>query len=220
MDFEKKINSKPYRFFDFLYKLLIVNLFTFFLSLLIVTFFPAVVAMNATIRNDLDEPNPFKAYFSNFAHYFKKSFMIGLIIIFVIAIIGFAFYFYAYAVPQDDFNTIIFQMGVVVMLLLMLVLIMICVHLPLIIVVFKSLTIGETIRTSFYISFRYFLTTLILFGMFLLKIIGIILFPIWIIIGISLPTFLGIKITRPIYYKFEKIDLEKIMHQAEEDIDE
>lgn len=217
MDIEKKMNSKSYRFFDFLYKLLIMNLVTFLLSLLIITAFPAIVSLNATIKNDMDEVNPFKAYFSNFGHYFKKSFLIGLLIIVTIAIICFAFYFYAYAVPQDTFNKIVFQMGVAVMIILMIIVIMLCVHLPLLIVSFTSLTIGETIKTSFYISFRYFLTTLVLFGMFVLKIIGIALFPIWIIFGISLPTFLGIKITKPVYLKFEKIDLEKIMHQAEED---
>lgn len=220
MDFEKRINSKPYRFFDFLYKLLIMNLLTFFLSLLIITAFPAIIAMNATIKYDMDEPNPFKAYFSNFKHYFKKTFFIGLILLFGAAIVGFAIYFYIFAVPQDTINTIIFQMGVVVMFILAIVIVMLCVHIPLITITFESLTISEIIKTSFYISFRYLLTTLILFGMLIVKIIGIILFPIWIIVGISLPTFLGIRMTKAVYYKFEKIDLERIMHDAEEDIDE
>lgn len=217
MDIEKKYNSKVYRFFDFLYKLLIINLFTIFLSILIIPAFPAIVAMFATIRDDLDETNPLKAYFRNFKKYFKKSFITGIILIIAIAIVAFAFYFYAFAIPQDTFNEIIFQMGIIVMILLMLVMLMSVVHLPLLVIIFKSLTIIETFKTAFYISFRYILTTLVLLGMFVLKIVGVVLFPIWIIFGLTLPTFLGVKITKPIYYKFEKIDLEKIMHKAEDD---
>lgn len=220
MDYEKKINSKFYRFFDFVYKLLIMNLLTFFLSLLVVTFIPAVVAMNATIKYDMDETNPFKAYFRNFKTYFKKSFLINLLLIAILGIVGFSFYFYSYAVFSDEVNQIISQMGIVVMIVLGLVIIMIGVHIPLITITFPSLTVMEIIKTCFYISFRYFLTTLILTGMFVLKIVGLIAFPIWIIIGISLPTFLGVKFTKPVYYKFEKIDLEKIMHEVEEEFDE
>lgn len=197
-----------------------MNLSTFFLCLLVVTFLPAVTALNATIKYDMDEVNPFKAYFKNFKKYFKKSFLINLLLLLIIGIVGFAFYFYAYNDIKDNVNEIISQMGIIVMIILGIILIMVCVHIPLIIITFKSLTVGEIIKTAFYISFRYFLTTLILFGMFVLKIVGIIAFPIWIIIGISLPTFLGVKLTKPVYYKFEKIDLEKIMHEVEEEINE
>ena len=38
--------------------------------------------------------------------------------------------------------------------------------------------------------------------------------------GISLPIYLGVKITAPVYYKFSKIDFEKIMHAGEEESDE
>ncbi|MEI3527219.1 MAG: hypothetical protein V8R15_04075 [Bacilli bacterium] len=38
------------------------------------------------------------------------------------------------------------------------------------------------------------------------------------IIGISLPLYLVIKITTPIYYRFAKIDFEKINKKVEEDI--
>ncbi|MCI6508044.1 MAG: DUF624 domain-containing protein [Bacilli bacterium] len=225
MDYEKKVNSKLYRFFDFLYKLLIMNLLTFFLSLFVFTLFPAVVALNATIKNDIDEPNPFKSYFSNFKKYFKKSLFIGILLLVLIAVVGFAFFFYSYNQPNVEENAkktmeVIFQMGIVVMVLLGIVILMVIVHIPLLMVTFESLTCGELIKTAFYVSFRYFLTTLILVGMFAIKVVGILAFPIWILFGISLPTFLGIRFTKPVYYKFEKIDLEKIMHEAEEDINE
>lgn len=220
MDIEKKQNSKLYRFFDWLYKLLVMNVFTIMSILPIVTAYPAIVAMYATIKNDMKEPGIFKIYFSNYKKYFLKSLFLGLIIIASIAIVGFAFYFYAYAIPQDSFNEIVFQMGVAVMILLAIVIIMLSVHIPLITITFNALSVMEIIRTSFFISFRYFITTLILFVMFVLSIVGIIALPIWFLFGVSLPTLLGIKFTSTVYYKFEQIDLESILQQAEDDLDE
>ena len=111
-------------------------------------------------------------------------------------------------------------MGVAVMILLAIVIIMLSVHIPLITITFNALSVMEIIRTSFFISFRYFITTLILFVMFVLSIVGIIALPIWFLFGVSLPTLLGIKFTSTVYYKFEQIDLESILQQAEDDLDE
>lgn len=226
MDIEKKTNSKAYRFFDWLYKLLIMNVFTILSIIPIITAFPAIVATYATIKKDMKEPGIFKRYFSNYKKYFLKSFIVGILLLIVGLIIGFSFYFYAFGIPQDETNNflegwdILFQMGVVVMFILALVIIMVGVHLPLIIITFEMLTIGEIIRTSFYISFRYIISTLILIGMFIFQIIGVLALPIWFLFGISLPILLGIKFTNAIYYNFEKIDLESILRQAEEDLDE
>lgn len=220
MDYEKRVNSKAYIFFDWLYKLLIMNIFTILFVCLIFTGLPAIIAMNATIKKDMQQTNVFKAYFKNFAHYFKKSFLIGLLVLVVLAFICYAFYFYAYVVPQNEWNVVVFQMGIVVMFIFLIILVMLCVNIPLIVVTFPSLNVGEILKTSFYISFRYFMTTLILFGMFILKIIGTIAAPIWLLVGVSLPTLLGIKLTAAVYIKFEKIDLEKMMHQVEEEENE
>lgn len=223
MNYEKKMNSKVYIFFDWLYKLLIMNVFTLIFMCLIVTFLPAITAMNATIKYDINDTGIFKNYFSNFKRYFLKSFLIELLFLVVIGIVGYAFYFYSYGIfDMDSYKTfkIIFQVGIVVMLLLGIIVLMMSMHLPLLIITFEELTVIETIKTAFYIVFRYFLTTLILLAMFVIKVVGTIAAPIWLLVGISLPTLLGIKLTYPVYYKFEKIDLEKIMHQVEEDLDE
>ena len=76
-----------------------------------------------------------------------------------------------------------------------------------------------------YVSVRYFLTTLLmLFAV--IVIVGVLVLclfvpwvlGIWMIIGISLPLYLVIKITTPIYYRFAKIDFEEINKKVEEDI--
>ena len=98
------------------------------------------------------------------------------------------------------------------------------VHLPLLVVTFESFTVGEIYKISLYVTFRYFLTTLILFVLQVL-IIGTFIFcmfdprvlAIWLLVGISLPVFLQVKVTAAIYYKFSQIDFEKIMHQLDEE---
>lgn len=220
MNYEKKINSKIYIFFDWLYKLLVMNLFTIIFCCLIVTFLPAITAMNATIKYDINETGIIRNYFSNFKRYFFKSFKIELLFLILIAIVGYGFYFYSASNIDSHVFIIIFQIGIAVMMLCGLIILLIALHLPLLIITFENLTVMETIKIAFYIVFRYFITTLILLAMFIVKIVGTIAAPIWFLVGLSLPTLLGIKLTYPVYYKFENIDLEKIIQQAEEDIDE
>ena len=73
-------------------------------------------------------------------------------------------------------------------------------------------------------ALAYFLTTLILFvlqvliiGSFIYCMIDPRFLAIWLLVGISLPVFLQVKVTAPIYYKFSQIDFEKIMHQVDEE---
>ena len=101
------------------------------------------------------------------------------------------------------------------------------VHLALLLITFESFTVGEIYRTSFYVSIRYFLTTLILFvlqvliiGSFIYCMFDARFLAVWLLIGISLPVFLQVKVTTPIYYKLSQIDFEKIMHQLDEEEEE
>lgn len=212
--------SKLFIFFELIYRLLIVNIFTFFLILPIFTSLPAIVAAYATLKNGIDDTKVIKSYFKNFSFYFWKSFKIGLILLVAIAVVLYAFFFYRYQDAIIDFEEIWYQIGMAVILILMLILVLVSVNLPLLVITFKKLTVIETIKTSFYITFRYFITTLILFLMLIFQIVGIVAFPIWIILGISLPIMLSIRFTAVVYKKFELIDLEKIMHIDLEEEDE
>lgn len=214
------MNSKFFIAFEWIYRLVVINLFTLLFICLIFTGIPGIVASHATIKRGLNETSVLKEYFRNFKKYFWKSFFVGLILLVVMAIIIYAFCFYSYQEAQWQFDTIAFQMGIVVMIMFALVLALLCVHIPLIIITFPRLSVWEIYKTAFYVSFRYFLTTLILLSMLILEIIGVIAAPIWLLIGISLPMLLGIKFTAPVYMKFEMIDLEKIIKNVEEEEDE
>ena len=82
MDFEKLIKSKTFSFFDWLYRLLVINLMMIFMMLPVLTLLPGVVAAYATIRDhgNGDITNTFKL-FRNFKKYFERSFTVWIIIV-------------------------------------------------------------------------------------------------------------------------------------------
>ncbi len=227
VDYEQKLNSKPYRFFDQVYRLLVLNVITIILGVTVVGLFPAFVATTATLKQG-NKMNIFKQYIKNFLHYFKKSFFVGLILFVLYLVNIYAIYFYATSVVKDvqdfDWTLLFVNAGFMVSIVAFVVITFLSVHLPLLIVTFESFTVGEVYRTSFYDTFRYLLTTFILFilqvliiGTFVYCIIDPRVLAIWLLVGISLPVFLQVKVTAPIYYRFSQIDFEKIMHQLDEE---
>lgn len=219
MSLDKKLNSKAYRFFDYLFGLVIVNLFTIILSIFIITLLPAVTAAYQTIT-DFKEVGPtkvFRMYFTNFKKHLEKSFLIGLFIIIIIVIASFSMYFYS---KHFDPSSFVGQAGYWIMLVVLLLLVLFSLHLPLVMINFPSFGIMDTIRISIFICFRYFISSLIIFGMNIVMLIGVLALPIWVVIGLSLPIFLSIKFTDATYYYLRKIDLEKIIQKAKEIEDE
>ena len=232
LDYEQKLNSKPYRFFDQIYRLLVLNVITIILGITVVCLFPAFVATTATLKLG-NQMNVFKQFFKNFLHYFKKSFFVGLILFILYLIDIYAIYFYATSVVKDasdfDLTLLFINAGFIVSGVAFILITFLSVHLALLLITFESFTVGEIYRTSFYVSIRYFLTTLILFvlqvliiGSFIYCMFDARFLAVWLLIGISLPVFLQVKVTTPIYYKLSQIDFEKIMHQldVEEEKDE
>jgi uncharacterized membrane protein YesL len=79
VDFDQRLNSKPYRFFDLIYRLLVINVLSIILSVTVIGLFPGMVAATATLKEG-SVTNVFKQYFKNFLKYFKKAFLVGLIL--------------------------------------------------------------------------------------------------------------------------------------------
>lgn len=230
LDYEQKLNSKPYRFFDQIYRLLVLNVLTIILGITIIGLFPAFVAATATLKQG-NQMNVFKQFFKNFLHYFKKSFFVGLILFVLYLIDIYAIYFYATSVVKDasdfDLTLLFINAGFIVSGVAFILITFLSVHLALLLITFESFTVGEIYRTSFYVSIRYFLTTLILFvlqvliiGSFIYCMFDARFLAVWLLVGISLPVFLQVKVTTPIYYKLSQIDFEKIMHQVDEEEEE
>lgn len=223
---DKKYFSKSYRFFDLLYKLLVINILTIILSLPIITIFPIIVAGIATIRNDLPEGNILKAYFRNVKQYFIKSFLLGLCLLAILVIIIYAFFFWIFQEFHQGTMEWIAQAGLVVMIICLVIYLFSIVHIPYLMIILPKLRNTDIVKTSIYMAFRYIFTTIVMMIAFCI-IVGLLLvcvaipglLAVWMIIGISLPIFLITKITRPIYYQFEKVDFDKISKQIEEELE-
>ena len=170
MSLDKKLNSKVYRFFDYLFGLVIVNLITIILSIFIITLLPAFTAAYQTIT-DFKEVGPtkvFRMYFTNFKKHLEKSFIIGLFIIIIIVIASFSMFFYS---KNFEATSFIGQAGYWIMLVVLLLLVLFCLHLPLVMINFQSFGIMDTIRISIFICFRYFISSLIILGMNIIMLI-------------------------------------------------
>ena len=224
---DKKYSSKLHTFFDLVYKLLVINIMTVIVSLPIITIFPMIVAATATIKNDLNQTGIFKPLFKNFAKYFLRAFLMGLVLILIFGSGLYAVYFWSKATTESKTTEIIMQIAVVVVPVCLIIFIFMTVHIPLLMITFEKLTNYQIFKTSLYVSIRYFITTLImLFAvLFIIGILVLCLFipgvlAIWMILGISLPLYLVVKVTMPVYYKFAKIDFEEISEQARKDLED
>ncbi len=226
---EKKYNSKVHRFFDLVYKLIVLNILTVITSLPVVTLFPAFVACIATMKNNMDESGIFKPFFKNFGKYFWTSFKMGIMLLIVLAILGYSFFFWIFQEFENSQMEWIAQAGLVVMIICIIVYLFATVHLPLIIITIVDINNFQKFKLSIFIAFRYILTTLVLILAYVIILAPVILtlfqiihsafLGMWMIIGVSLPLFLAIRFTAPVYYKIEKIDFKKISQQAQEDAD-
>lgn len=224
--YEKKVTSKTYRFFDLLYKLLVINLSIIILSLPIITLFPVLVGATATLKNDMSENNIFKALFRNIKKYFFKALKFGLCLLIAFAAGIYGYLFWSFQEFNSSNMELVAQIAIIVIVVCLIIFTFIIVHIPLLMITFEKLNNVELLKLSLFLSLRYFITTLIMLfsvivvlGILFLCMIQPGLLAIWMVFGISLPMFLVIRFTAPIYYKFAKVDFEKINRRIEEELE-
>lgn len=216
LDIEKKYNSRAYRIFEWLFMLIITNIFTILLICPIITSLPAITAMYATIKESItDGPyQPLKSYFKNFLKYSERSFLVELVLGGIIAVAVIGVWYYNGKIGSDQ---ILSNVGFWVMIFFILIAILLLLHMPQLIITFKNLKTKELIKTAFYITFRYLGVTGVAIVLFLISIFGLVAAPIWFLIGLSGPALLIIKFSEPLFYRLNKIDFERIMRQIDEE---
>lgn len=225
---QKKYNSKLYRFFDMVYRLLVVNIITIIISLPIITLFPSIVAATKTLKDNMSDGSIIKSYFKNFGKYFFRSFKMGIVVILIYGAGAYGYFFWTFLIDyeQNPAMEVVAQVGIPVIVICLIIFTFMIVHIPLLMITFEKLTNGEIFKTSLFVSVRYFLTTLLMLfsvvlivGILLLSMITPGILAVWMILGISLPMFIIIKVTTPIYYRFAKIDFKKINDEVERDLE-
>lgn len=213
MEFEKLIQSKTFGFFDWVYRLLIINLMVIFLMVPVISILPAIVSAYATFKNHLDGDitNTFKLFFRNLKKYFERSFTVWIVIVVATLIGGYSIIFYGSLSKEN----LLSQAGFYVMIFMILLIFIMIVNMPLLIIYFPKLKGVDLFKASTYLSFKFIGTTLILLGLLVVTIITAPFLPYSILFGFSLPIFIALKVTKPVYrylteIKFdEKITLEE-----------
>ncbi|HOE77676.1 MAG TPA: DUF624 domain-containing protein [Bacilli bacterium] len=219
MSFEEKISGKTYTFFEWVYRLVIINLLTILFLILVIPLFPALCAAIGTIKQSFkgDGTEVWKLYFREFKKYMEKAFLVELVLFGILAIAGLSIWFY---MVKLNLSTLYAQAGFAIMVLIVLLALLLSLHLPYLIVTFPALSVADLLKTTLFITFRFFLSTLYLLFTLVLSLTMLPLIPISALIGISVPLFLGVVLTKPLYVYLEKINIGEIIKRVETEEDE
>lgn len=201
MDFEKIVHSKTYNVFDWLYRLIILNLLIIVTSIGVITILPAFVAGYLTIKDFAakKDRNIFKTFFSNFALKFKPAVITNFVLLVTIFMFGLSLLHYADAFSEG--TNIFFVIGFGFIIFSILLVFLMSLHLVPVIAHFHF-KVWDIIKFSFYMSVKYIATTFIIILIWFLSIFSLWLnftIPIWVMMGISGSLFIIYRFTNPLY---------------------
>ena len=223
----KILNSKAYQVFDYICRLIILNLLLIIISfsifLLAINIFPdmkdiyqmlfliptainllpSIVAVADVIRGYEIEKNTgvLKEFFTSFKKHFKKSFLLSVLLIISALLISNSITFFSNMKAEGSIYTI----GLALSLSIVVILIISLVHLPLTMIYFDDLKISHYIKLSFIFGFKDFGLSLLLTIFVVLTIVISSLSGLYLIlIAFSLVIYLDVKLTKNKYVKISE----------------
>ena len=223
----KILNSKAYQVFDYICRLVILNLLliivSFSIFLLIINIFPnlkdgyqilcliptalnflpSIVAVAEVIKGYEIEKNTgiFKEFFTSFKKHFKNSSILSVLLILCILLISNSISYFS----QMQTEGVIYTIGFGLSLSLVLIMIIGIIHLPLVMIYFDGLNILHYVKLSLIFAFKDLGLTLlgalfVIISIVLCYLIGIY----FILIAFSLTIYLLVKITKNKYIKISE----------------
>ncbi len=213
---EKKLsNGKIYNFFDWVWRLMVLNVLTIVFSLGIITIVPAICATFKTIKDTKENYSPqiFKKFFANFIFLFRDTFVFSIILLFVIGVAGYGFLWYDGVVGAtsgsdnrlDQTWLTIAMVSITIVVLGVLLVTMALIQLPMVINYF-CYGFMDNVRMCFYMAFKYFMTTVLEVIIVIISVIVLInglftyhLLPLWLFFGVSLPLYVMYIISKRFY---------------------
>lgn len=194
MDQEKYLNSKVYIFFDWLWKIFVLNVMTLLTSFGVVTILPSFTACYASInelyqKGNTVKTNLFKIYFHNFKIHFKKSLLVGVAFLVAFAIMIYAFFYYRVIItsPEIELNSfgIAMYIGYYFTFFLVIITLIVFNQMPAIITFF-NFRYCDNFKFSFIISFRFlFKSLLVILAYVASAFLLMYLTAVWMMFGIS-----------------------------------
>ncbi|MDD4211856.1 MAG: DUF624 domain-containing protein [Bacilli bacterium] len=212
MNIEKFVNSKIYRFFDWVWRITVLNILTLITSLGIITFLPSITACYKTIYDYTagEEKNVFSAYFRNLKNNFIRPlegniFIIGAAIVFVVALI-----FYSETSEGVGILTTISVIGFYFVAFAMVLLLLITIQLPMIYTHF-NFRYFDNFRFAFYVATKHIASSLGCVLIIALEVLLYIVFvPLWAVTCLSIPILAGHLLFKKTYWM--------LIHQENQDL--
>lgn len=213
---EKKLsNSKIFNFFDWVWRLMVLNVLTIIFSIGIITIVPAISATFKTIKDTKENYNSkiIKPFISNFVYFFRDSFVFSIILVLVIGVAGYGLLWYDGVVGGTDGSVevmdktwyMISLISITIVFLGMIIFLMTFIQIPIILTYFNYGFL-DNIKLSFYMAFKYFLTTIMEVAVVIISVVVLFnalfiyhLMPIWLFFGISLPLYVICVLSRRFY---------------------
>lgn len=215
MDDKKLSNSKVIIFFDWVWRLMVLNVLTILCSVGIITIVPALCATFKTIKDTKENYSPqiIRKYFYNFRYLFRDTFLFSIILILIVGISGYAFLWYDGVVGTTQGSDIsmdqtwltISMIAITVVVIGILVITISFIQIPMVINYFYC-RFTDNIKLCFYMAYKYIITSLIELVIVGVSIVVLInglftyyLLPMWLFFGISLPQYAIYTISRKFY---------------------
>lgn len=202
-NFEKLANSAFFRYTEFLYKIVCINILVLLVSLPIFTLLPALVAGYDRIRFYIEgrEAPIFKPFFQSF----KKNFWRNVLVELIVMAVGALLYWntFTYLVQID--KGLLFRIGFLIMFIFVIFFLIMLINLPLTCLYFPTIKPMNVLKISLYMGFKIKLRTILLIFPILISIfIFNYVLPLFSFIGVGIAIYLQLKIASSPYERYAK----------------
>jgi uncharacterized membrane protein YesL len=225
MNYEKFMNSRIYRFLDYIFRLVLLNFLIFITALSFylflpektpnwlkdtlsfgqmgLLFFPSLVAVFDVIKQYEQNKSTsiLRPFFQSLKKHYKSSLLMGIGMLIIAILLSNSINVFLQQFQNGLINVIGFFLTVSVILVLLFSL----VHLPLVLVNFSGLRLIDYGKLSVIWAFRDFGLTLMMLVIVVFVLITDIVFPYFLaFFGISLPIYLLVKLSLKSYAKYSE----------------
>lgn len=224
------VKGKLYRFFDYVFRLVLLNFLIvipsfmflviysffsrdtqsiwFYLTLVpaILWFFPSIVATTDVIRQyEYSQTTTiFKEFFQSLKKHFIKAFFIGIVIYIIIILLYNSFNFF----NTNQNKGITYTLGFLLTISLIILVIFFIIHIPLTLAYFSELSLFQYLKLAFIMSFKdFFSSFLMVIATVILGTLDILFYYVMFFGGISLIIFVWVKLSFKNYIKiYRKVE--------------
>lgn len=167
-NYEKGITkSKLMVFFDWVWRLFILNTLTIATSLGVITLFPSVVACFRTLKEcyEEDEQHVVKRFYANFVYCFLDTVGVGVLFLVILLALGYSFFYYIGIIEalietgSGESWVTLFWFLFFFSLVVYFVVLIVYIQLPMVVTYFRF-RFFDKIKFAFYMAFKYFGVTL------------------------------------------------------------